>query len=87
MLGQHKKGEKLMIRLRGHYDGQHFVLDEPASPEIRPNTPVDIVILSDREQVLKELTQFLSDLWQKLLPSGVVPKSKHWSREELHERS
>jgi len=75
-----------MIRLRGHYDGQHFVLDEPACLEIRPNTPVDIVILNDREQTLKELDQFLSALWQKPLPSDIVPNSKQWSREELHER-
>jgi hypothetical protein len=78
--------EKHMIRLRGHYDGQHFVLDEPTSLDIRPNTPVDIVILNDGEKALKELDQFLTDLWRKPLPAENMPNSKRWSREELHER-
>ena len=75
-----------MIRLRGHYDGQHIVLDQPVPQEIQPNTLVDIVILSDRDQTLRELDQFLTDLWQRPLPFGVPPNSNRWTREELHER-
>ena len=31
------------MRLRGHFNGQQIVLDQPVPPELKPNTPVQIM--------------------------------------------
>jgi len=37
-------GATIMTVLNGHYDGERIVLDEPAPSDLRPNTPVKVVI-------------------------------------------
>jgi hypothetical protein len=75
-----------MVRLRGHFDGNRVVLDEPAPEELKPNTPVEILVLDAREQALAEMQAFLKDLWSQPLPTGVQPAGRRWTREELYER-
>jgi hypothetical protein len=43
-----------MVRIRGHFDGNQVVLDEPAPEELKPNTPVEIVVLDMRTKALAE---------------------------------
>jgi hypothetical protein len=74
------------MRLRGHFDGQRVVLDQPAPVGLKPNTPVDIVLLDEREQALREMELFLADLWMRPLPSAGTPGVRRWKREELYER-
>jgi hypothetical protein len=75
-----------VVRLRGHFDGNKVVLDEPAPELLKPNTPVEIVVLDDREKALAEMQAFLKDLWSKPLPPGIKPAERRWTREELYER-
>lgn len=74
------------MRLRGHFDGQQVVLDQPAPPELKPNTPVEIVIAETREQVLHDLDDFLKALWARPIPATGQVAVRRWSREDLYER-
>ena len=73
------------MRLRGHFNGQHVVLDQPVPSELRPNTPVEILTLDARAQALQEMEAFLSDLWARPISTAPVP-GRGWTREELYER-
>lgn len=73
-----------MTRLRGHFDGQAIVLDEPAPPGLEPNTPVEIVVPDERERALQEWQTFVKDWWSRPLTSQVLSRS--WKREDLYER-
>ena len=73
-----------MIRLRGHYDGHCVVLDQPTPAQLKPNTPVEVVVL-DRERALREFRDFLADLWSRPLPPGAHPRT--WKREDLYNRA
>jgi hypothetical protein len=76
-----------VLRLRGHFDGHTIVLDESPPPELKPNTPVEIVIPDGtREQALRELNNYLDALWAKANPSSSQTSSRRWKREELYER-
>ena len=72
------------VRLRGHYDGHVIVLDEPAPPDLPPNTAVEIVLLATRDQIVAEWRDFLRDWWQRPLPTA--PARREWTREDLYER-
>jgi len=77
-----------VIRLRGRFDGQRVILEQPPPAGLRPDTPVEVIVLTDREQALHDLTEFLADLWHR--PAGIPCPStqgRQWTREELHERS
>ena len=76
-----------MTRLRGHFNGQTVVLDEPAPPELTPNTAVEVVIPEKtREQALRELLAFLDEWWARPLPPDFKPAGRQWKREDLYER-
>ena len=75
-----------MIRLRDHYDGQQIVLDQPAPPERRVNTPVEIMVPDTREQALREWEAFLRELWSRPAPSPGQAPARRWLREEFYER-
>jgi hypothetical protein len=76
-----------MVRLPGHYDGYHIVLDDPAPEELKPEMPVEIVVLDEREKALAERRAFLEDLWSRpLIPPDIQPGIRRWRREELYER-
>jgi hypothetical protein len=74
------------MRLRGHFNGNQVVLDEPAPPGLKPDTPVEVVILEAREQVLRDLNAFLNALWSQPVPEGSQTSSRRWKREDLYER-
>lgn len=45
-----------MTVLKAHFDGRHIVLDEPAPPDLRPNSPVsEVVGNSDANSVLAQI--------------------------------
>lgn len=76
-----------MKALRGHYDGKAIVLDEPAPPDLAANTPVEVVVLKTREQLLRELQASMKALWERPLPAGFQPAGRRkWKREDLYER-
>jgi hypothetical protein len=76
-----------MTRLRGHFDGQAVVLDDPVPPGLGPNTPVEVVILEDRRgEELRALKDFLQALWAHPAAPGGPPGGGRWRREELYER-
>jgi hypothetical protein len=75
-----------MVRIRAHFDGTKVVLDEPAPEELKPNTPVEVVLLDAREKALAEREAFLKDWWSRPLPAGLQPAKARWKREELYER-
>lgn len=75
-----------MTRLRGHFNGQMIVLEQPPPPELTPDTPVEVIILSTKEQVLRDWTASVKTLWARPLPSGFKPEGRSWKREELYER-
>jgi hypothetical protein len=75
-----------MKPLRGHFDGRAVILDEPAPPELRPNTPVEVVIVKGRDEVLREFTASMQALWARPVPPSFQPKGRQWRREELYER-
>lgn len=74
------------MRLRGHFDGQQIVLDQPAPPELKANTPVEIVVGETREQMLRDLDDFLKALWARPIAPTSQPPTRRWNREELYER-
>jgi hypothetical protein len=77
-----------MVRLSGHFDGQHVVLDQPPPPELLPNTPVEVVLLTAKEQAFREMQAYLDELWSRPLPPNVQPDGdRGWTREELYDRS
>jgi len=43
-----------MMRLRGHFDGRHVVLDQPVPSELKANTAVEVLVADAREQALRE---------------------------------
>ena len=74
------------MRLRGHFDGQQVVLDQPAPADLKPNTPVEIVVAETREQVLRDLDDFLKALWARPMPATCQAPVRRWAREDLYER-
>ena len=75
-----------MLKLKAHFDGQQVVLDEPAPPELKPNTPVEVVVTDAREKALAERQAFLKEWWSRPPPPGVKLNARSWTREELYER-
>jgi hypothetical protein len=76
-----------MTRLRGHFDGRHVVLDEPAPADLAPDTPVEIVVMKPREQALREWEASVKALWARPLPPSFRPTGQRpWKREDLYER-
>jgi hypothetical protein len=75
-----------MKTLRGHFDGRTIVLDEPPPPELTPNTPVEVVIVKGREQLIREFEASVKALWARPLPPSVQPAGRQWRREDLHDR-
>ena len=75
-----------MTRLRAHFDGSSIILDEPIPGDLRRNTPVEIVILDDRAQALREFEAYSSEFWSWTIPGGVQPSGRSWRREDLYER-
>jgi hypothetical protein len=75
-----------MTRLRGHFDGKSVVLDEPVPAELRANTPVEILISSERDQALREFEEFSREFWSRALPGGVPAPGRTWRREGLYQR-
>jgi hypothetical protein len=76
-----------VIRVRGRFDGRQVQLEQPPPAGLRPDTPVEVIVLTDREQALRDLTEFLADLWQR--PAGPPAPSdpgRRWAREGLYER-
>lgn len=75
-----------MITLRGHFNGETIVLDDPPPPELTPNTSVEVVVRKGREEVLREFLESMKALWDRPLPPGFQPTGKKWRREDLYER-
>jgi hypothetical protein len=75
-----------MKALRGHFDGQHIVLDEPPPPELLPNTPVVIVLQKSREELVREYEEAVKAIRARPLPPGFQPGGRRWRREDLYER-
>ena len=76
-----------MPKLRGHFDGHTVVLDEPPPPDLKPNTPVEIVIVdASRQQALREFLSFMEEFWARPLPPDFQPTGRQWKREDLYER-
>jgi hypothetical protein len=75
-----------VTRLRGHVDGRGVVLDESPPAELKPNTPVEILIQQTREQVLREFLDFLEEFWARPLPPNFRPTGRQWRRDDLYER-
>ena len=47
-----------MTIVQGHYDGRQVVLDEPVPPDIRPDTPVQVVFdLEPAKHVLARIAE------------------------------
>jgi hypothetical protein len=65
-----------MTRLRGHFDGRSIVLDEPVPVDLRADTPVEILVASDRDQALREFEAYSRDFWSKSLPDGIQPSNR-----------
>jgi len=76
-----------MIRLRGHFEGTHIVLDEPLPDGVAPQTPVEVSIPEERELALREWQAFSQALWSQPLPPGFQRIGRMWKREDLYERS
>ncbi|MBY0522859.1 MAG: hypothetical protein K2R98_05655 [Gemmataceae bacterium] len=74
------------MRLRGHFDGQQIVLDQPVPSGLKVNTPVEVVILDTREQALQEMQAFLKEFWARPLLATGPKAGRHWGREDLYER-
>lgn len=41
--------------------------------------------VAERHSALRELEQFLSDLWNRPMPEGIIIPRKRWTRAELYE--
>jgi hypothetical protein len=75
-----------MARLNGRFDGKVVVLEQPLPAGLKPNTSVDVLVADERENALKDLTDFLTMLWQRPVPPGTQVSPQRWPREELHDR-
>jgi hypothetical protein len=77
-----------MTRIRGHFDGQAIVIDQPLPAGLERNTPVEIVVPEPRKQLLQEFFDYLEELWSRPLPFEPKPVEiqRRWKREELYER-
>jgi hypothetical protein len=77
-----------MIRLRGHFDGKSIVLDDPAPADLKPDTPVEVLVPEDaRQKALREFLEFMEQFWSQPLPPGFKPTGQRsWKREDLYER-
>lgn len=75
-----------MTRLKGHFDGQHVILDEPAPPDLKPNTEVQVVVVKSRDELIREWATSVRELWERPLPEGFQPTGRTWKREDLYER-
>jgi hypothetical protein len=71
-----------MKPLRGHFDGQHIILDEPAPRELTPNTPVEVVIVRTQEELLRDYQAFVKAMWERPLPPDFKPAGRQWKRED-----
>lgn len=60
-----QQGRSAVIRLRGHFNGQHIVLDQPAPVDLKRATLVEIVVVESRDAALCELKTLLAALWQR----------------------
>ncbi|HOA73294.1 MAG TPA: hypothetical protein PL151_12625 [Phycisphaerae bacterium] len=43
--------------IRGHFDGENIVLDEPIPEEVQPNTPVEVSFQAPKPTVFDELVK------------------------------
>jgi hypothetical protein len=75
-----------MTRLRGRFDGQGIVLDQSPPPDLKPDTPVEVLIPDDRDVALAEFIDFGKNLWATVDLSEAAPTQRSWTREELYER-
>jgi hypothetical protein len=75
-----------MTRLRGHFDGQHIVLDEPPPAELTLNTPVEVIVTKSREELIREHEAFVQAMWERPLPPDFKPAGRQWNREDTYER-
>jgi hypothetical protein len=77
-----------MTRLRGHFDGRGVVLDEAPPAELKPNTPVEVLVVDDeRRQAIDAFLKFMKELWSRPLPADFRPSGqRNWKREDLYER-
>jgi hypothetical protein len=71
-----------MTRLRGHFDGQRIILDEAAPSELKPDTPVEVVVLKSRQQLLREYEADMKAWWEQPLPPDFKPQGRQWKRED-----
>jgi hypothetical protein len=75
-----------MIRLRGHFDGDKIVLDEPVPQNVGVHSAVEISFPDERDQALRERQAFYREFWSRPLPRDFQPTARTWKREELYER-
>ncbi len=75
-----------MKRLRGHFDGERVVLDEPVPPELTVNTPVEIIVTRSHEDLLREHEAFVKAMWERPVPPNFKPAGRQWSREDTYDR-
>lgn len=80
-----RPGGCLVTRLRGHFNGQTIELDEPPPSELKPNTPVEILVEETREQVLRDFIAFLRTR-RKRSTGPSQSTGRRWKGEELYER-
>jgi hypothetical protein len=43
--------------VKGHYDGEKVVLDEPIPPEVQPDTPVEVEFKHPRQNVFDQIAR------------------------------
>jgi hypothetical protein len=70
-----------MTRLRGHFDGRSVVLDEPVPADLRANTPVEILISTDRDRALREFETYSREFWSRPLDVEALSPGRSWRRE------
>ena len=75
-----------MTRLRGRFDGHGVVLDQAPPPDLKPDTPVEVLIPDDRDVALAEFNDFGKKLWSTVDLSATPPIQRTWTREDLYER-
>lgn len=64
-----------MTQLKAHFDGQRIVLDEPAPPELAPNTKVTILVPNGDESVLERIAKLAVD---SKLPTDFSAQHDHY---------
>ena len=75
-----------MTRLRAHFDGRQIVLDEPAPEDLRPDTPIEVLIPDGREAALLERQTFFEEFWTRPVSQDLNLTGRTWKREDLYER-